>query len=221
MALTSWTELKSAIATWTNRTVLTAVAPDLISLCEDDLDRPVTDAEGNILHEAVTYEVNTTLVLNAEEVSLPAACREPKSLYLDETAARGPLVLVADESELAAFKVTYGPTGIPRAAAIINNGTQLRLAPVPDQSRTAKFTYNQKLIRLGASQASNWVLAGHPSVYLYGSLLHSAPFLKDDERIQVWQGLYDRARSGLDEVVRRRKVSMNTLVMRPRRVMGP
>ena len=28
---------------------------------------------------------------------------------------------------------------------------------------------------------------------LYGSLLEAAPFLKNDDRIQTWQALYDRA----------------------------
>lgn len=217
MSLATYTALKASIASWLVRGDLTAVIPDLITLCEDDLDRPVLNEDGTVRHAAVSYEVNTTLALATEEVDLPAACREPRSLYLDETVAREPLILVSDEIELAEFKVTFGPTGIPRAAALIANGTKLRLAPAPDASRTAKFTYIAKLTRLSGSVATNWVLDSHHDVYLYGSLVHSAPYLKDDERLAVWRSLYDRARGGLDEAIRRRKVSLNTLVMRPKR----
>jgi hypothetical protein len=42
---------------------------------------------------------------------------------------------------------------------------------------------------------SNWLLQRHPDVYLYGSLKHSAPWLEDDARIQVWEGLYQQALS--------------------------
>ena len=34
--------------------------------------------------------------------------------------------------------------------------------------------------------ASNWLLACAPDAYLYGALLESAPYIKDDERIAVW-----------------------------------
>ena len=32
-----------------------------------------------------------------------------------------------------------------------------------------------------------------PDAYLYGSLIHSAPYLKDDARLQVWAALYQSA----------------------------
>jgi len=34
-------------------------------------------------------------------------------------------------------------------------------------------------------------LSKHPDAYLYGSLVHSAPYLKDDDRIGIWAGLFD------------------------------
>ena len=33
---------------------------------------------------------------------------------------------------------------------------------------------------------TNWLLTKHPDVYLYGALLESAPYTKEDERINVW-----------------------------------
>jgi hypothetical protein len=35
-------------------------------------------------------------------------------------------------------------------------------------------------------------------VLLYATLLEATPFLKKDERIQTWQGMYDRAAQALN-----------------------
>jgi hypothetical protein len=40
---------------------------------------------------------------------------------------------------------------------------------------------------LAAGNPTNWLLQNHPDIYLYGALVESAPFLKDDERIPVWK----------------------------------
>ena len=37
-----------------------------------------------------------------------------------------------------------------------------------------------------ASNDSNWLLMLAPDLYLYGALLESAPYLKEDGRIQTW-----------------------------------
>jgi len=34
---------------------------------------------------------------------------------------------------------------------------------------------------------------------LYGTLLEATPFLKNDERIAVWQGFYDRSLAALGQ----------------------
>ena len=37
-----------------------------------------------------------------------------------------------------------------------------------------------------------------PEVLLYASLLEATPFLKNDERVQMWQALYDRSAQALN-----------------------
>ena len=46
---------------------------------------------------------------------------------------------------------------------------------------------------LSDSNASNWLLNYYADAYLYGSLVHSAPYLKDDARATVWAALYQSA----------------------------
>jgi hypothetical protein len=49
---------------------------------------------------------------------------------------------------------------------------------------------------------------------LYGSLIHSAPFLQEDQRIATWAQLYSAAISNLNAVSDRAEYSGGTLVMR-------
>jgi hypothetical protein len=40
--------------------------------------------------------------------------------------------------------------------------------------------------------AGNWLLTSSPDTYLYAALVESAPFLKDDARIEMWRAELDR-----------------------------
>jgi len=53
--------------------------------------------------------------------------------------------------------------------------------------------YYAKVPTLSDSNETNWLLTHHPDIYLYGALLHSAPYLKEDERAQTWAALYTSA----------------------------
>ena len=54
----------------------------------------------------------------------------------------------------------------------------------------------------------------HPDIYLYGALLQSAPFLKDDARVPIWDGLYQRAIEALNLESDRAEISGATLIAR-------
>jgi hypothetical protein len=45
---------------------------------------------------------------------------------------------------------------------------------------------------------TNWLSEYAPQLLLYGTLLEATPFLKNDERIPVWQSMYDRAAAMLN-----------------------
>jgi hypothetical protein len=42
-------------------------------------------------------------------------------------------------------------------------------------------------------EQTNWLLQKWPDLYLYGSLMHSAPYLKDDPRLAVWEAMFEKA----------------------------
>jgi hypothetical protein len=67
------------------------------------------------------------------------------------------------------------------------------VAPTPDDDYPFEVLYYQLPQLLDDANQTNWVTEYAPQLLLYATLLEAAPFLKNDERIQVWQGMYDRA----------------------------
>ena len=70
----------------------------------------------------------------------------------------------------------------------------LEFAPAPDGDYTVEIVYYQKIPALSATATNgvNWLLTDHPDAYLYGSLMHSAPYLQADERVGLWAGKYQQ-----------------------------
>jgi hypothetical protein len=72
------------------------------------------------------------------------------------------------------------------------------LAPTPDAAQTLEILYYQQPPLLGDDLQTNWLTQYAPDLLLYAALLEATPFLKNDERIQTWQGMYDRAASAIN-----------------------
>lgn len=181
MALTSYSELKSSIADWLNRGDLTAVIPDFISLAEAQMERKLPT-------QKMVKRANATI--DTPFSALPSDFLSAKSLILTSTSPVRQLTFISQD-ELDAKKHIYSATGKPNYFALVGN--QIEVLPAPDSSYTAELTYIATLSKLSDSNTSNWVLARHPDVYLYGSLLQAAPYLRDDERVGLWSSQYQAA----------------------------
>ena len=181
MALTSYSALKSSVADWLNRDDLTSVIPDFISLAEAQMERRLPT-------QKMVKRANATI--DTPFSALPADFLSAKSLVLTSTAPVQPLIFLT-EDELDSKKYVYRATGKPIYFALVGN--QIEVLPAPDTSYTAELTYVATLAKLSDSNTSNWILARHPDVYLYGALLQAAPYLRDDERVATWSALYETA----------------------------
>lgn len=71
-------------------------------------------------------------------------------------------------------------------------------AQVPDFIALAETRLKKRfkgVTTLSDSNPTSSFLTSYPDVYLYGSLIEAEPFLQNDQRLQTWLGLYDRATS--------------------------
>jgi len=72
------------------------------------------------------------------------------------------------------------------------------IAPTPDEEYPFEILYYELPPLLDDVVQTNWLTEYAPQLLLYGSLLEATPFLKNDERINVWQQMYDRAAAMLN-----------------------
>jgi hypothetical protein len=179
MALSNYEELKSSIASWINRSDLTAQIPDFISLAEAQINRRLR------VRQMVTRAEAT---VNAEFISAPADMLEPIHLAIEISESDIRALKYMAHERLLEEKQGSTATGEPQIYTLAGN--TLQFYPTPDQSYTAELTYYAKIPSL-ALASTNWLLTEHPDAYLFGSLMQSAPYLVDDERIGTWGALFN------------------------------
>ena len=80
--------------------------------------------------------------------------------------------------------------GVPRVYTILDQAFEV--FPTPDGDHTLELTYYEEIPDL-ATNSTNWLMTYFPSAYLYGSLIHSAPYLSEANRIAEWSALYQKA----------------------------
>lgn len=173
--------LKTSVADFLNRADLTATIPDYILLAEAQLNRRLR------VSDMIT---STTLTISTANTALPSDFLGMVSFELP-AGSGGPLRYVKPEELRAMRQTAYASTGVPIVWSVA--GLKLETAPAPGQAYICTMLYFAQLPALTNSNTSNWLLTKHPDLYLYGALLQSAPYLKDDSRVNVWGGLYEKA----------------------------
>lgn len=185
MALSNRTELLAALADWANRTDMTAVWPDLITLAEAEMKRRLRRATES-----------TTIYIAAGNMDGPSDMAEPIHLRLSSSSPYqdGTLALCTPEMLTDVRQRTGYVAGRPTHYAYYDG--QLQFAPIPDQSYDGILLYKQQLTPLTADNTTNAVLTEFPDLYLFGALLQAAPYLEHDERIAVW---YQKFNDAIDQ----------------------
>jgi len=175
MAIATYTDLQSAVGDWLNRADLSSVIPTFITLAEAKFNRELRTRDMLLRSEAITTN---------EFVAVPSDFLENYSLELNMTnlgpqqslAFIGPL----EAKVLKANKIT----GLPRYYTMIDGAFEI--LPAPSGNTDIILTYYQKIPSLSGTVSTNWLITKSPDLYLYSTLLEAAPYLKDDERLQVW-----------------------------------
>ena len=181
MSITSYSELKTAIADFLNRDDLTSAVPTFITLAESSIQRRIRHWR---------QEKRSTITLDAQYEALPADFLEAIRFYVTSNGTN-PLEPISQADMLDRKQLARDTSGRPRFYAM--TAGQFELYPVPDGSYDAEIYYYSRIPALSDVAPTNWLLEYFPDVLLYGALVHSAPYLKDDARIQIWSALYQEA----------------------------
>jgi len=162
----------------------------------EQLPRLVTMAERRISRElkveGFIRAVQTTLVAGVSIYPKPDRWRETISMTL------GDVVLFPRAYEfLHAYNPPSSAAGQPEYYTDYDYHHWL-IVPTPATDQTLEVLYYEQPRFLGSDFQTNWITEYAPDLLLYAALLEASPFLKNDERVQVWQAMYDRAAQALD-----------------------
>lgn len=75
--------------------------------------------------------------------------------------------------------------------------THYLIVPTPDQAYPYELAYYELPSLIDETGQTNWLTENAPDILLYASLLETASYLKDDERVPVWTSYYEKARTAL------------------------
>lgn len=202
MAISNYAELKAAVADFLNRDDLTSVIPNFIALAEADIARKVR-------HWRQHKRVSTDVDQRYEH--LPTDFLEVIRIQLDDYSQLRPI----SSDEMAQMRSKYNNTaGTPKFYYLTAN--QLEFYPSPDQTYSISMLYSARVPNLSDTDDTNWLLTQNPDILLYGSLVQSAPYLQNDERVAVWGSMYTNGIESLNRDSMRSSASGGALVMRPR-----
>lgn len=179
MALSTYTELQDAVANWLARNDLTARVPEFVTLCEAKLNRLL------FVPQMETRSTTTcdTSDDEPEFLSLPSDFQSMRRVRLSSVTGK-PRLNFMSQTQLDDYRYSIDNVSDQPVYFTIM-GDELELAPTPNEDYTVEMVYRKNIPAL-ASNSTNWLLTAAPDAYLYGALLESAPYIKEDSRIAVW-----------------------------------
>ena len=200
----TYSELKTNIANYLNRSDLT-----------DQMDMFIDNVEGEVNRRVRRKEMikRATATADAQYLSLPNDWLEAINVEITSNNF-SPILQQSIESLDIYRKSINNKTGQPVYFAFVDD--TMELAPTPDASYTLQLTYYGKIDALSDSNTSNFLSNNHPDVYLYGALKHASIYLMEDERVAMFSQLFEKALEELKMEQEKAEFSKGSLMQRRR-----
>ena len=178
MALATYSDLLASIAAWLNRTDLTAVIPDFVTMAEANISRDLR------LRKQITTSTLTTIA-NTRGVALPSDWLSFENVSLLTTPERQ--ITYAPVEHLDVVYPNNGRVDTPSLYTI--EGDSVLFGPTPDAAYTVSSLSFARFAALSTA-LTNWLLTNHPTVYLYSCLTVGYTYLKDFESAKQFDARY-------------------------------
>ncbi len=187
MAITTYSELKTAVTNWfMDRGDLAAYADEFIDLSE---------AYFNLELRCREMETSTDLTPSSNVCTLPTDYLEYKRV-VEKVSPRRPLEYITEDGADQIYPDRE--SGLSCHFMIIGDN----LTALPLSSNDIELTYYQKIPALSDSNTTNWLLTRSPGLYLHTCLFHAAVLTKNENQQALEAALsqsYMRALESLDE----------------------
>lgn len=202
MALSTYTELQTAVASELHRTDtrVTDSIPDFINRAESKINRRVR-----------LREMQTRAYVNfsgVRDITLPAGYLEVLDLRIKKTAeadTKYTEILYVSPDSIHEFYEE--PSDSAEFKYTLRDIIELNVAPVTSHTLMIHFLKrwdlaNDKLDPNDTTN-SNWLLINHPDAYLYGALCEAEGYILRDRRLPLWKTLFNEALADLNALAER------------------
>lgn len=185
MALTTYTELVAAIASWTHRTDLATVTPDFIALAEARIKTLLT----------ARLQDTTATITTVAGVATASLSSTLLRIHALSIATLMPSIDYLSPGALSA-KYVDGETGTPRNYTTV--GDLVHFGPVPDAVYSVTASYQAAVPALTADAPTNSLLTKWPHVYLFGALVESIEYTRNEASRAGWESKFQTAIAGVN-----------------------
>lgn len=162
----------------------------------EQLPRLVTQAQRRIARElkiqGFIRAVTTPLSVGVAVYLKPDRWRDTVSMSVN-----GQAIFARSYEYLRSYWPVESETATPQFYADYDYQHWL-ITPTPAATDTLEILYYEQPQFLDNETQTNWLTEYAPDVLLYATLLEATPFLKNDDRMQIWQTMYDRAAQALN-----------------------
>lgn len=194
--ISTYTDLLTAMTEWLARdqdATIIARQPTFVQFFEANANRTLFVRQMEA-RSTTTVDITTT---EPEMISLPTDFQSMRRIRVSSALGK-PSLEYRSGVQIEEYRTSIANVAsCPRYFTIF--GSEIELCPTPDSNVTIEMVYRQNIPAL-ASNSTNWLLTSAPDLYLYGSLLHSAPYIKEDARIQTWGLGYKTALDDLNNL---------------------
>jgi len=181
-ATPTYAELKTAVANWVRRTDLSDYLDDIILMADSRINREV---------KAKQMEQRVSTTPTTKYVSLPS-----DFLSMRAVRVQGDIKGWRDYITPDHYFQRYASSEASEDKTYTIFGDELIFPSTP--LGDVELWYYKKLTILASE--SNTLFTLNPDLYLYGALAETAPFLKDDSRVVMWEAKYMKIRDQVNGV---------------------
>ena len=178
MSLANYSDLTTSVASWLERSDMTAVIVDCVTLAEARLNRELGPVE---------TDGSLTGVVDSRSLDISAlSIVEPLELWVADSGSE-------DEREVqqqSSATMAYADTSGPPSQWVMASTSALKLDRPCDQAYAFRFHYRQRFA-LSDSATTNWLLTNHPDIYLAACLMWGAGYQESFPNGAVWKSILD------------------------------
>lgn len=185
MAITTYAELKTAVADWLDRSDLTSYMGDFVTLAEGYLNR-------NVMHRKMITSTDLSPASNV--YTLPTDYLHYVRV-VEKASVRRDLEFIPPA--VADQRYADRASGISSNFTIVGDS----LTAFPLSTNDIELTYRQKIPALSDSNTTNWLLTASPELYLRAAQFQALIFINETSsaRYQTTAALTERLVSDLND----------------------